>query len=127
VSDGALHEILDINLAFMSLAQQMIRANQAEAMRQLGIGTDVADILANLSLTQLTKLANTHVLVCRFRFDEAALLSAPAPPVARTESAAGLADHPQTVERDRHADSECKNNPCLDRAEKLSHAEVDPC
>lgn len=63
-------EIRDLNLAYLMLAQQMLREDREAAMFRLGIGADVADLLAELTPAQLVKMAGRQMLLCRFRFDD---------------------------------------------------------
>ena len=65
-----LDEIREINLGYMLLAQQLLREDKATAMYRLGIGEDVANILENLTSSQLLKMAASNMLLCRFRFDD---------------------------------------------------------
>lgn len=64
-----LEEIRDINLSYMLLAQQLLREDKISAMYRLGINEDVANILEKLSSSQLLRMADTNILLCRFRFD----------------------------------------------------------
>lgn len=68
-------EIRDLNLAYLMLAQQMVRDDRAVAMFRLGIAADVADMLVELTPAQIVKVASSQMLLCRFRFDDSALLS----------------------------------------------------
>lgn len=63
-------EIREINLSYMMLAQSMVRADKAHAMFSLGISEAVADILGELSASQLLKIASGNMMMCRFRFDD---------------------------------------------------------
>lgn len=63
-------EIGDINLAYMLLAQKLAKQDRAAAMFRLGVGRELADLLANMSLTQIVKLAASNFLLCSFRLDE---------------------------------------------------------
>jgi flagellar transcriptional activator FlhD len=69
-TDQMLEEIREANLTYLMLAQNMIRADKAEALYRLGISEQVADILENLSAGQILKIANSNMLMCRFRFDD---------------------------------------------------------
>lgn len=63
-------EIGDINLAYMLLAQKLVKQDRAAAMFRLGVGRELADLLANMSLTQIVKLAASNLLLCSFRLDD---------------------------------------------------------
>ena len=63
-------EIGDINLAYMLLAQKLAKQDRAAAMYRLGVGRELADLLANMSLTQIVKLATSNFLLCSFRLED---------------------------------------------------------
>lgn len=67
--------IRDINLTYLMLAQQMIKADKAAAIFRLGIGQDLVDVIAQLTPPQIIKMAASNMLLCRFRFDEKLLLN----------------------------------------------------
>jgi flagellar transcriptional activator FlhD len=69
-NDQLLDEIREANLSYLLLAQNMIRADRAQAMYRLGISAESADMLANLTLAQCLKIAARNVLICRFRFED---------------------------------------------------------
>ena len=56
-ADQMVAEIKDINLSYMMLAQQMLRADKAAAIYRLGISQDVAGIVESLTAGQLLKMA----------------------------------------------------------------------
>jgi flagellar transcriptional activator FlhD len=64
------HEIHELNLAYLMLAQQMLRADRETAMFRLGIGNGVADLIEGLSSAKLVKMANSQMLLPSFRFDD---------------------------------------------------------
>ena len=64
-----LKHIYDINLSYLLLAQKLISQEKASAMFRLGISDAMANTLADLSLPQLVKLADTNQLICQFRFE----------------------------------------------------------
>lgn len=70
-----LESIREINLSYLSLAQRLLRTDLAGGMERLGLSTQVADVIANLSGPQLRKLAACSQLVCFFRFNDRAMLS----------------------------------------------------
>jgi flagellar transcriptional activator FlhD len=65
-----LEEIRETNLAYLMLAQHMIREDRAEALYRLGISGELADLIASLTPGQLLKIAAGNLLMCRLRFDE---------------------------------------------------------
>jgi flagellar transcriptional activator FlhD len=73
-TNDMMSEIRDANLAYLMLAQQMIRLDKASAIFRLGLNHDIAELIKNLSTTQLLKLAAANVLLMRFRFDDLAVL-----------------------------------------------------
>lgn len=48
-------EIGDLNLAYMLLAQKLVKQDRAAAMFRLGVSRELADMLANMSLAQITQ------------------------------------------------------------------------
>ena len=70
-----LAEIRDANLNYLMLAQQMIRADKATAIFRLGIDAQIAELIEALSNAQLLKLANSNMMLARFRFDDGAILT----------------------------------------------------
>lgn len=73
---GATNEIGDLNLTYLLLAQRLVKEDLASAMFRLGMSRELADLLGNLSLSQIVKLANSSLLLCRFRFENPPILSA---------------------------------------------------
>ncbi len=69
-----LGEIKELNLTYLMLAQQMIRDDKAAAVYRLGIGQQLAEILADLTPGQVLKMAGANVLLCRMRFDDRLIL-----------------------------------------------------
>ncbi len=67
-------EIRDLNLAYLMLAQQMLRDDRETAMFRLGIGDAVADLISGMSSTRLVKMANSQMMLPSFRFDDALLV-----------------------------------------------------
>ena len=63
-------EIKELNLTYLMLAQQMVRADKDMAIFRLGINKDTADILAVLTPGQILKLSNSNMVLCRMRFDD---------------------------------------------------------
>jgi len=71
-----LHDIQEVNLAYLMLAQRLLRENRAAGMFRLGVREEVADSILKLSPAQMLKLANSSALICGFRLNDAQLLSA---------------------------------------------------
>lgn len=82
-----LSEIRDVNLSYLMIAQQMIRHDRAEAIFRLGISGEIADLIGSMSNAQVLKMASCNVMLSRFRFDDATILST----LARDKSGAATA------------------------------------
>ncbi len=67
-------EIKELNLTYLMLAQQLIRADRETAQYRLGISADIADIIEHLTPAQVLKMAGSNMVLCRFRFDDRMLL-----------------------------------------------------
>lgn len=65
-----LKHVYDINLSYLLLAQRLINSEKASAMFRLGIDEPMADILSQLTLPQMVKLAETNQLICHMRFSD---------------------------------------------------------
>jgi flagellar transcriptional activator FlhD len=68
------NEIKELNLAYLMLAQQLIRADRETAQYRLGIGADIAEVIDRLTPGQVLKMAGSNMVLCRFRFDDRMLL-----------------------------------------------------
>jgi flagellar transcriptional activator FlhD len=79
--------IREINLSYLILAQQMLRDDRAIGMFRLGLSSDLADLLLGLTLPQIVKLAASDHLLCGFRFNDHAALSALTQPVRHADIA----------------------------------------
>jgi flagellar transcriptional activator FlhD len=75
-SSETLDSIREINLSYIMLAQRMLREDKAIGMFRLGLSSELADLLAGLSLAQCVKLSSAHQLLCSFRFNDHTMLSA---------------------------------------------------
>lgn len=71
-----LTEIREVNLSYLLLVQRLIREDRAMAMLRMGFSAEIADILARLTLAQTVKLAASRNLLCQFRLEDHAFLSA---------------------------------------------------
>ncbi len=67
-------EIRELNLSYLLLAKQMLHEDRAAAMYRLGISSEVADIVVNLTAGQIIKMAASNLLLCRFRLDDRVVL-----------------------------------------------------
>jgi len=70
INEQLLDELREVNLAYLVLAQHMIRADKAQAMYRLGVSEEVLKIIDALTPSQLMKIAGANQLICRFRFDD---------------------------------------------------------
>ncbi|ADG18386.1 flagellar transcriptional regulator FlhD [Paraburkholderia atlantica] len=75
-SSETLDSIREINLSYIMLAQRMLREDKPVGMFRLGLSSELADLLAGLSLAQIVKLASSDQLLCFFRFNDHTMLSA---------------------------------------------------
>lgn len=94
-----LSEIREVNLSYLLLAQRLLREDKPMGMFRMGISDQLADVLSNLSLAQTVKLAASNQVLCRFRFDDHAILSSLAEKgkqgvVAQAHSAILMASQP---------------------------------
>lgn len=69
-TEQILSDIRDANLAYLMLAQNLIRADREQALFRLGISEDVASMVTALSPAQMLKIASGNSLLCRFRMDD---------------------------------------------------------
>jgi flagellar transcriptional activator FlhD len=69
-TEKLLDEIREVNLTYLLLAQHMIHADRAQAQYRLGICAETAELIKSLTPGQLLKIAQSSLLVCRFRFDD---------------------------------------------------------
>lgn len=76
IDSALLDDIREVNLSYLMLAQRLLRENPAAGMFRLGFGTDVAEIILNLSPAQIVKLASSNSVLCAFRLNDAQLLTA---------------------------------------------------
>ena len=98
-TEQLLSEIRETNLAYLLLAQRMVKSDKTSAMFRLGISQEVADILDQLSPAQIMKMAASNLLLCRFRCDDRAVLGLLADqgqrnPMAQTHAAVLMAGQP---------------------------------
>ena len=68
------NDIKEVNLAYLILAQNMVRGDREAAIFRLGISDEIADIIERLTPGQVLKMAGSDMLLCSFRFDDTLLL-----------------------------------------------------
>ena len=69
------NDIKEVNLAYLMLAQNMVRADREAAIFRLGISEEIVDILDRLTPGQVLKMSSADMLLCSFRFDDKLLLN----------------------------------------------------
>lgn len=68
------NEIKEVNLAYLILAQSMVRSDRESAIFRLGISSEIADVIERLTPGQVLKMASSDMMLCSFRFDDKLLL-----------------------------------------------------
>lgn len=67
--------INDLNLSYLLLAQSLIKQEDKDAASfRLGLTEPLINILKNLSVSQLIKLASTNQLICQLRINSEAVI-----------------------------------------------------
>ena len=74
-STDTYNDIKEVNLAYLMLAQNMVRSDRETAIFRLGISEEIADILDRLTPGQVLKMSASDMLLCNFRFDDTLLLN----------------------------------------------------
>ena len=64
-NEQILTEIREANLTYLMLAQNLIRADRAEALFRLGMSEEAADLIASLSPAQISKISSGNMLLCK--------------------------------------------------------------
>jgi flagellar transcriptional activator FlhD len=75
-SSGLHSEIRELNLSYLLLAQRMLWEDREAGMYRLGFSAELADVIANLTMAQIVRLSASATVLCRFRFNDHAVLSA---------------------------------------------------
>lgn len=68
------NDIKEVNLAYLMLAQNLLRLDREAAIFRLGVSEEVADIIEALTPAQILRMASADMLLMRFRFDDALLI-----------------------------------------------------
>jgi flagellar transcriptional activator FlhD len=63
------HEIGEINLAYLLLAQRLVKQDKTAAMIRLGISCEMADLLSSMARSQIVKIASSTLMLCSFRLE----------------------------------------------------------
>jgi flagellar transcriptional activator FlhD len=74
--NDTLESIRELNLSYIMLVQRLLQMDRSAGMLRLGLSKEVADILAVLTLAEVVKFAASNHLLCSFRFNDHAMLSA---------------------------------------------------
>ncbi len=74
--NNLINEIREVNLSYLLLAQRMLREDFSKGMYRLGLDKEVASLLMNLSTSQVLSLSSSNSLICGFRLNDVALLTA---------------------------------------------------
>ena len=70
VDPGLQDDIRDLNLAYLVLAQRLLRQDLADGCARLGLNAQSAEWLLAMSTAQLLALAQRGELLCRMRVDD---------------------------------------------------------
>ena len=63
-------EVRELNLAYLLLAQKMIKNDSLAAQVQLGVPESVIEKLESMTFTQAIRIASTPMVMCSMRFDD---------------------------------------------------------
>jgi len=69
-AEQILAEIREANLAYLMLAQTLIRTDREQALYRLGVSETTAQMISSLTSAQMMKIAAGNTLLCRFRMDD---------------------------------------------------------
>lgn len=83
--NDTVDSIREINLSYLTLARRLLQEDNAVGMRCLGLSKEIADTLTALTLAQVVKFAESNHLLCSFRFDDHAMLSALTYPITTVD------------------------------------------
>lgn len=64
------NEITDLNIAYLLLAQRLLREDRAAGMLQLGIDHRQAEFIARLAVPEVLTMSSARGLLCGFRMGE---------------------------------------------------------
>lgn len=70
VSNDLSNEVRELNLAYLLLAQKMVRNNSMTAQVQLGLPESAIENLETMSFSQAIRIASTPMVMCSMRFDD---------------------------------------------------------
>jgi flagellar transcriptional activator FlhD len=67
-NESLLEDIQEVNLSYLLLAQRMLKEDRDTAMFRLKIDERMADLMASLSVKQLSQMARSSQLLCRLAY-----------------------------------------------------------
>ncbi|MDX1670164.1 MAG: flagellar transcriptional regulator FlhD [Limnobacter sp.] len=67
LDDRLLEEIREVNLNYLLLAQKLIQEDPVLAMVRLGVDEDTREVINNLTIQQVLKMASHNGLICGLR------------------------------------------------------------
>ncbi|TKC91497.1 flagellar transcriptional activator FlhD [Trinickia terrae] len=70
-----LDSIREINFLYLSMAQRLLLEDRAAGIECLGLSGEAADVVAALTLAQITRLAASSQMLCVFAQRSAAILA----------------------------------------------------
>jgi flagellar transcriptional activator FlhD len=70
-----LDSIREINFLYLSVAQRLLQADRTAGIACFGLSPEAADVIAALTLAQLTRLANSSQMLCVFGQRSCAILA----------------------------------------------------
>lgn len=73
--EDRLQSIYVLNLSYLLLAQRLIHQDRYAASFSLGMSDELIDIIQDLPLPQLIRLASIDRLICQLRIDDEAVLN----------------------------------------------------
>ena len=68
-----MEQIREANLSYLLLAKQLITEDKVEAMVRLGIDENTADLLDQMTTTQVLRIAANDMPMCQLRFEDAGI------------------------------------------------------
>lgn len=69
-SSQILAEIREANVAYLMLAQTLLRADRDAALQRLGLSASAAQVIEQMTPAQLSRAAASNTLICSFRMDD---------------------------------------------------------
>jgi flagellar transcriptional activator FlhD len=76
MENDTLRLIQEMNFSYLLLIQRLLTEDKAMGMTCLGVSSEMADILAALTLKEVARLAAVPQILCSFRFRDNTVLAA---------------------------------------------------